>query len=185
MGLRDMARYQAWREQRAVERIGPYAVKTAGAYMDSTQRRTADGGICGGRDSFCFFADNPAEPAYLASPGKSDQRTPLVIASAKDLAQANFGYSEYVEGSPKPAQLVRLRLNRPSAGPVGPKMDTRALTTLGMGQDLTCRKEVVERLPELCGPHPSRRRWQLPMTALELLQPAWSRAGLRSRAAAR
>ena len=116
------------------------------------------GGICGGRDSFYFFADNPAEPAYLDSPGKSDQRTPLVIASAKDLTQANFGYSEYVAVSPKPAQLVRLRLNRPSAGPVGPKMDAHALTTLSRVQELTCRKGVVERLPELCGPRPNRRR---------------------------
>jgi hypothetical protein len=41
------------------------------------------------------------------------------IASAENVSQANFGYSEFVAGSPKPTQLVRLRLNLPPAGPAG------------------------------------------------------------------
>jgi len=79
MGLRDMAHYQAWREERAASLIGPYAVKTAGAFMSTPQRRTADGWLYGGRDAMCFFADNPVELAYMNPPGQVDQRT-LVIA---------------------------------------------------------------------------------------------------------
>jgi hypothetical protein len=74
-----MARYQAWREQRAAALIGPYAVKTAGAFINTPQRRTADGWLYGGRDAMCFFADNPVELAYMGAPGQVDQRT-LVIA---------------------------------------------------------------------------------------------------------
>ena len=79
MGLRQNAEYMAWREQRSQELIGPYATKTAGAFVSSAQRRTSDGWIYGGRDAFCFFADNPVELAYLSPPGRLDQRT-LVIA---------------------------------------------------------------------------------------------------------
>lgn len=79
MGLRDLARYQAWREERAAGLIGPYAVKTAGAFVNEAQRRTADGWLYGGRDAMCFFADNPVELAYVNPPGQVDQRT-LVIA---------------------------------------------------------------------------------------------------------
>ena len=79
MGLRDMARYQAWREERAASLIGPYAVKTAGALVSTPQRRTADGWLYAGRDAFCFFADNPVELAYMHPPGQVDQRT-LVIS---------------------------------------------------------------------------------------------------------
>jgi hypothetical protein len=79
VGLRDMARYQAWREERAASLIGPYAVKTAGAFVNEAQRRTADGWLYGGRDGMCFFADNPVELAYMSPPGQVDQRT-LVIA---------------------------------------------------------------------------------------------------------
>jgi hypothetical protein len=74
-----MARYQAWREERAASLIGPYAVKTAGAFVNEAQRRTADGWLYGGRDAMCFFADNPVELAYMSPPGQVDQRT-LVIA---------------------------------------------------------------------------------------------------------
>lgn len=79
MGLRESVEYRQWRERRAHELIGPYATKTAGAYMSRRNQRTADGWIYGGRDAFCFFADNPLELAYLSPPGKIDQRT-LVIA---------------------------------------------------------------------------------------------------------
>ena len=79
MGLRQNAEYMAWREQRSQELIGPYATKTAGAFVSSAQRRTSDGWIYGGRDAFCFFADNPVELAYLSPPGRLDLRT-LVIA---------------------------------------------------------------------------------------------------------
>lgn len=79
VGLGDVARYQAWREKRSAELIGPYATKTAGAYMNTPQRRTAEGWIYAGRDAFCFFADDPIELAYMSAPGQVDQRT-LVIA---------------------------------------------------------------------------------------------------------
>lgn len=79
MGLRESAEYYAWRESRSVELIGPYATKTAGCFVSSTQRRTSDGWLYCGRDAFCFFADNPIELAYLSPPGRLDQRT-LVIA---------------------------------------------------------------------------------------------------------
>ncbi len=69
----------AWREQRSQDLLGPYATKTAGAFVSSQQRRTSDGWLYGGRDAFCFFADNPEELAYLSPPGRIDQRT-LVIA---------------------------------------------------------------------------------------------------------
>jgi hypothetical protein len=78
VGLRDTVEYQRWREQRAVELVGPYATKTAGAFVSSAQRRTTDGWIYGGRDAFCFFADNPVELAYLSPPGRIDQRTLLI-----------------------------------------------------------------------------------------------------------
>ena len=77
--MRKNAEYMVWREQRSQELIGPYATKTAGAFVSSTQRRTSDGWLYGGRDAFCFFADNPVELAYLSPPGRLDQRT-LVIA---------------------------------------------------------------------------------------------------------
>jgi len=79
MGMRRNAEYMAWREQRSQELIGPYATKTAGAFVSNAQRRTSDGWLYGGRDAFCFFADNPVELAYLSPPGRLDQRT-LVIA---------------------------------------------------------------------------------------------------------
>lgn len=79
MGMRQNAEYMVWREQRSQELIGPYATKTAGAFVSSAQRRTSDGWLYGGRDAFCFFADNPVELAYLSPPGRLDQRT-LVIA---------------------------------------------------------------------------------------------------------
>ena len=79
MGLRQNAEYMAWREQRSHELIGPYATKTAGGFVSRQHRRTSDGWLYGGRDAFCFFADNPVELAYLSPPGRLDQRT-LVIA---------------------------------------------------------------------------------------------------------
>ena len=79
MGIRQNAEYMAWREQRSHELIGPYAIKTAGAFVSNAHRRTSDGWLYGGRDAFCFFADNPVELAYLSPPGRLDQRT-LVIA---------------------------------------------------------------------------------------------------------
>jgi len=79
MGLRDGVEYRAWREQRSQELIGPYATKTAGGFVSSAERRTSDGWLYGGRDAFCFFADNPLELANLSPPGRLDQRT-LVIA---------------------------------------------------------------------------------------------------------
>jgi len=79
MGIRDSLAYVRWREERAVELIGPYVAKSAGAFVSSPQRRTSDGWIYGGRDAFCFFADDPTELAYLSPPGRIDQRT-LVVA---------------------------------------------------------------------------------------------------------
>jgi len=79
VGIRDNLAYVRWREERAIELIGPYVAKTAGAFVSSPQKRTSDGWIYGGRDAFCFFADNPTELAYLSPPGRIDQRT-LVVA---------------------------------------------------------------------------------------------------------
>lgn len=79
MGFRQMAEYMSWREQRSLELIGPYATKTAGAFVSRAQQRTCDGWLYGGRDAFCFFADTPVELSYLSPPGRIDQRT-LVIA---------------------------------------------------------------------------------------------------------
>lgn len=120
MGLRDMARYQQWREQRAAELIGPYAVKTAGAFMSTPQRRSADGWLYGGRDAMCFFADNPVELAYMSAPGQVDQRT-LVIAyqdceepivrsvpGAPNLILEFGGGREFVGAQDRMQQLLRL-----------------------------------------------------------------------------
>lgn len=120
MGLRDVARYQAWREQRAAELIGPYAVKTAGAFVNTPQRRTADGWLYGGRDAMCFFADNPVELAYMSAPGQVDQRT-LVIAyqdceepivrsvpGAPNLILDFGGGREFVGAQDRMQQLLRL-----------------------------------------------------------------------------
>lgn len=69
----------AWRETRAVELIGPYAVKTAGAYLVSDQHIAVDGWLYSGRDAMCFFADDPSRLIAVAPPGMVDSRT-LVIA---------------------------------------------------------------------------------------------------------
>ena len=79
MGIRNAAEYMAWRETRATELIGPYAVKTAGALMVSDKRITVDGWLYSGRDAMCFFADDPAQLVAVAPPGMVDSRT-LVIA---------------------------------------------------------------------------------------------------------
>ncbi len=79
MGLRDYADDVKWRERRAVELVGPYAAKTAGGLMISSQRRVVDGWIYGGRDAFCFFADDPQQLLTAGAPGQVDGRT-LVIA---------------------------------------------------------------------------------------------------------
>jgi len=120
MGLRDGVEYIAWREQRSQELIGPYATKTAGGFMSSAQRRTSDGWLYGGRDAFCFFADNPVELAYLSPPGRLDQRT-LVIAfqdcnpprvvsapGTPNLIVDFGGGREFVGAKDRMEQLVRL-----------------------------------------------------------------------------
>lgn len=38
MGLRQNADYMAWRERRSEELIGPYATKTAGAFVSNEQK---------------------------------------------------------------------------------------------------------------------------------------------------
>lgn len=120
MGLRDMARYQQWREQRAAELIGPYAVKTAGAFMNTPQRRRADGWLYGGRDAMCFFADNPVELAYMSAPGQVDQRTlvlayqdceePIVrsVPGAPNLILDFGGGREFVGAQDRMQQILRL-----------------------------------------------------------------------------
>ena len=120
MGLRDMARYQQWREQRAAELIGPYAVKTAGAFVSTPQRRSADGWLYGGRDAMCFFADNPVELAYLNPPGQVDQRTLVIsyqdcddpqlhsIPGAPNLILDFGGGREFVGAQDRMQQLLRL-----------------------------------------------------------------------------
>jgi len=115
-----MARYQRWREQRATELVGPYAVKTAGALMSTPHRRSADGWLYGGRDAMCFFADNPVELAYLTPPGQVDQRT-LVISyqdcqepvvhsapGAPNLILDFGGGREFVGAQDRMQQLLRL-----------------------------------------------------------------------------
>lgn len=79
LGIREWAQYAGWREQRAIELVGPYGTKTAGALLNTALRRTTDGWIYGGRDALCFFADDPMDLAYMDAPGRIDQRT-LVIA---------------------------------------------------------------------------------------------------------
>ena len=120
MGLRQNAEYMAWREQRSQELIGPYATKTAGAFVSNAQRRTSDGWIYGGRDAFCFFADNPVELAYLSPPGRLDQRTlvitfqdcspPRVISApgTPNLIVDFGGGREFAGAKDRMEQLVRL-----------------------------------------------------------------------------
>lgn len=79
VGLRDAAEYMAWRETRAVELIGPYAVKTAGGFMNSANHILVDGWLYAGRDAMCFFADDPTMLNAVAPPGMVDSRT-LVIS---------------------------------------------------------------------------------------------------------
>jgi len=79
VGLRDAAEYMAWRETRAVELIGPYAVKTAGGFMNSANHIVVDGWLYAGRDAMCFFADDPTMLNAVSPPGMVDSRT-LVIS---------------------------------------------------------------------------------------------------------
>jgi len=120
MGLRQSAEYMAWRENRATELVGPYAVKTAGGLLSQTHRRTSDGWIYGGRDAFCFFADNPVELSYLSPPGRLDQRTLLIafqdceapqiqsIPGGPNLIVDFGGGREFAGAKQRMEQLVRL-----------------------------------------------------------------------------
>jgi len=120
MGPRQMAEYMAWREQRSQELVGPYATKTAGAFVSTPQRRTSDGWLYGGRDAFCFFADNPVELAYLSPPGRLDQRTLLIAYQDCDVPKVHSipggpnlivdfgGGREFAGAKDRMEQLVRL-----------------------------------------------------------------------------
>jgi hypothetical protein len=75
----------AWRETRAVELIGPYAVKTAGGFMNSANHIVVDGWLYAGRDAMCFFADDPTMLNAVAPPGMVDSRT--LVISYQDCAE--------------------------------------------------------------------------------------------------